>query len=100
MNYQFQIYQAHFNYIGNILIKEYETNKNEFTSQKIKCVNQMYMFTNNLNIEHNILLDKYNKETFQLEKQIQKLKKENEELHNTIRFTNLGSSRFGDKDAR
>ena len=46
---QNQIYEANFNYIGQALIKAYDTKKDNNESTKelgnlIKCINEMHMF--------------------------------------------------------
>ena len=43
--HQLQIFEAAFNFIGQILLEEYENNKQENTKHKIKCINQMHMYT-------------------------------------------------------
>ncbi len=55
---QKKVYQANFNYIGEFLKDAYEktqdTKKNIEINNLIKCINQMYIYTNQLEIEHMI----------------------------------------------
>tara|TARA_Y100000361_G_C11067492_1_gene293803 strand:+ start:504 stop:815 length:312 start_codon:yes stop_codon:yes gene_type:complete len=100
---QFLIFEAAFNFIGQILIKEYEDEllhdkKNPNIQDKIKCINQMYIYTNMLKTEHNILKDQYYEQQAKHNKEIQDLKNKLNEAHNTIRFSNLGSKRFTKKN--
>ena len=88
---QFLIFEAAFNYIGQILIKEHDQKTNKEVHNKIKCINQMYMYTHMLKTEYNLLQDKYYK-------QQEKHNKELNEANNTIRFSNLGSERFTKKN--
>jgi|11_taG_2_1085331.scaffolds.fasta_scaffold21876_2 hypothetical protein len=58
--FQNQVYEANFNYIGQALIKAYDTKKenNESTtelSNLIKCVNEMHMFVVGLKNEVQVL---------------------------------------------
>tara|TARA_Y100000592_G_C5372150_1_gene269108 strand:- start:432 stop:734 length:303 start_codon:yes stop_codon:yes gene_type:complete len=99
MNIQhFKIYEATFNYLGNILLDEYKKNKSSDTLAKIKCINQMYMYTNTLQIDYNILHNKYKNITHEHNLELQTLNKQLDEANNTIRLGNLGSTRFGKKD--
>jgi hypothetical protein len=59
-----QIYELHFNEIGNTLKKEYEKStgkKKKKISNLIKCINEMYMYTNHLEYE---LLVKEHRESY------------------------------------
>ena len=59
-----QIYELHFNEIGNSLKKAYENSsgdKRKKISNLIKCVNEMYMYTNHLEYE---LLVKEHRESY------------------------------------
>jgi hypothetical protein len=58
--FQNQVYEANFNYIGQALVKAYDTKKknNESTKQLgnlIKSVNEMHMFVSNLRNELQVL---------------------------------------------
>jgi hypothetical protein len=58
--FQNQVYEANFNYIGQALVKAYDTKKenNESTkelSNLIKCVNEMHMFVVGLRNEVQVL---------------------------------------------
>ena len=58
--FQNQVYEANFNYIGQALIKAYDTKKenNESTtelSNLIKCINEMHMFVVGLKNEVQVL---------------------------------------------
>jgi hypothetical protein len=58
--FQNQVYEANFNYIGQALVKAYDTKKenNESTtelSNLIKCVNEMHMFVVGLKNEVQVL---------------------------------------------
>ena len=58
--FQNQVYEANFNYIGQALVKAYDTKKknNESTkelSNLIKCVNEMHMFAVGLRNEVQVL---------------------------------------------
>ena len=97
MNYQLQIFEAAFNFIGQILLEEYENNKQENTKHKIKCINQMHMYTHLLKAEHDILQQKYNLLQSETNKKIQSLENKLNEANDTIRFANLGSERFRKK---
>ena len=98
MNYQLQIFEAAFNFIGQILLEEYENNKQENTKHKIKCINQMHMYTHLLKAEHDILQQKYNLLQSETNKKIQSLENKLDEANDTIRFANLGSERFRKKN--
>ena len=101
MNTQhFQIYEASFNHIGSILVEEHEKSKQKNTADKIKCINQMYMYTNTLQIDYNILLEKYKILKTEYNKQIQELNTNINEAHNIIGLKNLGSKRFTDQNAK
>ena len=100
MNYQLQIFEAAFNFIGQILLEEYENNKQENTKHKIKCINQMHMYTHLLKAEHDILQQKYNLLQSETNKKIQSLENKLDEANDTIRFANLGSERFRKKNDR
>jgi len=100
MNFDFHRFQANFNYLAEITLKEYQQNRTRDNLKKCSLLWELFYYTNNLQANHIILEDKYVSETNDLVKKLQKLKLEYEELHNTIRFTDLGSSRFSDKDAR
>ena len=57
---QNQIYEANFNYIGQALVKAYDTKKENNESTKelgnlIKCVNEMHMFVVGLRNEVQVL---------------------------------------------
>tara|TARA_R100000734_G_C3314502_1_gene106112 strand:- start:712 stop:1023 length:312 start_codon:yes stop_codon:yes gene_type:complete len=101
---QFLIFEAAFNFIGQILIKEYEQRlldeQKSNIQDKIKCINQMYMYTHMLKIDHNLLQEKYQKLDLQYKKEIQALKNKLNEANDTIRFADLGSKRFTKKDDR
>ena len=99
MNYDFQLYQAKFNYLAETLLEEYQQNRNRDNLTKCSLLWEMYYYTNNLQANNNILENKYREETHDLLKQLKQLKEKYEELHNTIRFSNLGSERFSDKNA-
>ena len=55
---QKKVYEANFNYIGVFLKEAFEktqdTKKNKEIGNLIKCINQMYIYTNQLEIEHMI----------------------------------------------
>jgi len=95
---QFLIFEAAFNFIGQILIKEHDQKKTKQIHNKIKCINQMYMYTHMLKTEYNLLQDKYYKQQEKHNKEIQDLKNKLDEANNTIRFSNLGSERFTKKN--
>ena len=100
MNTQhFQIYEASFNHIGNILVEEYDNSKQKNTADKIKCINQMYMYTNTLQIDYNILMEKYKNLKSDYDEQIQKLNIKLNEANNIVRLKNLGSKRFTNQNA-
>lgn len=98
--HQLQIFEAAFNFIGQILLEEYENNKQENTKDKIKCINQMHMYTHLLKAEHDILQQKYNLLQSETNKKIQSLENKLDEANDTIRFANLGSERFRKKNDR
>jgi|TARA_S200002703_G_scaffold65103_1_gene56233 hypothetical protein len=98
--HQLQIFEAAFNFIGQILLEEYENNKQENTKHKIKCINQMHMYTHLLKVEHDILQQKYNQLQSETNKKIQSLENKLNEANDTIRFANLGSERFRKKNDR
>tara|TARA_A100000172_G_scaffold11910_2_gene6356 strand:- start:4190 stop:4483 length:294 start_codon:yes stop_codon:yes gene_type:complete len=95
---QFLIFEAAFNYIGQILINEYDQKTNKEIHNKIKCINKMYMYTHMLKTEYDILNDKYYNLESKHNKEIQKLKNKLDEANDTIRFADLGSKRFGKKN--
>ena len=97
---QFLIFEAAFNFIAQILIKEHDQKKTKQIHNKIKCINQMYTYTHMLKIEHNILKDQYYEQQAKHNKEIQDLKNKLNEANNTIRFANLGSERFRKKNDR
>jgi hypothetical protein len=58
--FQNQVYEANFNYIGQALVKAYDTKKENNESTKelgnlIKCVNEMHMFVVGLRNEVQVL---------------------------------------------
>ena len=58
--FQNQVYEANFNYIGQALVKAYDTKKENNESTKelgnlIKCVNEMHMFVVGLKNEVQVL---------------------------------------------
>ena len=58
--FQNQVYEANFNYIGQALVKAYDTKKENNESTKelgnlIKCVNEMHMFVVGLRNEAQVL---------------------------------------------
>ena len=98
--HQFQIFEASFNYIGEVFIKEYQENKSKEINNKIKCINNMYMYTHMLKADYDILTKKYNKKEFDLNKKIQMLQNKLDDANNLIRFKNLGSKRFTDQNEK
>jgi len=90
---QKKVYQANFNYIGVFLKDAYEktqdTKKNKEINNLIKCVNQMYMYTNQLEIEHMInkkILEDQKDTNRKLEQHTNKLKKEIERYDRTFKL--------------
>jgi len=58
--FQNQVYEANFNYIGQALIKAYDTKKENKQSTTelgnlIKCVNEMHMYVSSLRNEVQVL---------------------------------------------
>jgi hypothetical protein len=58
--FQNQVYEANFNYIGQALIKAYDTKKENKQSTTelgnlIKCVNEMHMYVSSLRNELQVL---------------------------------------------
>ena len=58
--FQNQVYEANFNYIGQALVKAYDTKKENKQSTTelanlIKCVNEMHMFVSSLRNEVQVL---------------------------------------------
>ena len=98
--HHYQIFESAFNYIGEILVKEFDKNKKKETNNKIKCINKMYMYTHMLKADYDILTIKYNKMQFDLNKKIQKLENKLDDANNLVRFKNLGSKRFTDQNAK
>jgi predicted RNase H-like nuclease (RuvC/YqgF family) len=90
---QKKVYQANFNYIGEFLKDAYEktqdTKKNKEINNLIKCINQMYIYTNQLEIEHMInkkILEDQKDENRKLEQHTNKLKKEIERYDRTFKL--------------
>jgi len=90
---QKKVYQANFNYIGVFLKDAYEktqdTKKNKEINNLIKCINQMYMYTNQLEIEHMInkkILEDQKDTNRKLEQHTNKLKKEIERYDRTFKL--------------
>ena len=90
---QKKVYQANFNYIGVFLKDAYEktqdTKKNKEINNLIKCINQMYMYTNQLEIEHMInkkILEDQKDVNRKLEQHTNKLKKEIERYDRTFKL--------------
>ena len=100
MNFDFQLFQAKFNYLAENIIKQYQANRNKENLTLCSLLWELYYYTNNLQANNIILNDKYISETNKLKQELQTLQKKYEELHNTIRFTNLRDSRFSEKNDR
>jgi hypothetical protein len=90
---QKKVYQANFNYIGEFLKDAYEktqdTKKNKEINNLIKCINQMYIYTNQLEIEHMInkkILDDQKDINRELKQHTNKLKKEIDRYDRTFKL--------------
>ena len=90
---QKKVYEANFNYIGVFLKEAYEktqdTKKNKEINNLIKCVNQMYIYTNQLEIEHMInkrILEDQKDVNRKLEQHTDKLKKEIDRYDRTFKL--------------
>jgi len=92
---QKQVYQANFNYIGVFLkeafdkTKDTDTKKNKEISNLIKCINQMYIYTNQLEVEVMInrrKLDDQKDINRKLEQNTNKLNKEIERYDRTFKL--------------
>jgi hypothetical protein len=90
---QKKVYQANFNYIGEFLKDAYEktqdTKKNKEINNLIKCINQMYIYTNQLEIEHMInkkILDDQKNINRELKQHTNKLKKEIDRYDRTFKL--------------
>ena len=101
MNFKnFLVFKAAHDFIGAILIDEYEKKKSKNTSSKIKCLNQMWAYTLMLKTYTNIIEQEKIELQSKHNKEIQKLKKQLDEANNIIRFKNLGSSRFTNQNEK
>ena len=90
---QKKVYEANFNYIGVFLKEAFEktqdTKKNKEIGNLIKCINQMYIYTNQLEIEHMInkrYLEDQKDVNRKLEQHTNKLKKEIEGYDRTFKL--------------
>lgn len=92
---QKKVYEANFNYIGVFLKEAYEKTKdidpkkNKEIGNLIKCINQMYIYTNQLEIEHMInkrYLEDQKDVNRKLEQHTNKLKKEIERYDRTFKL--------------
>jgi hypothetical protein len=90
---QKKVYEANFNYIGVFLKEAFEktqdTKKNKEIGNLIKCINQMYIYTNQLEIEHMInkrYLEDQKDVNRKLEQHTNKLKKEIERYDRTFKL--------------
>ncbi len=90
---QKKVYQANFNYIGVFLKEAFEktqdTKKNKEIGNLIKCINQMYIYTNQLEVEHMInkkILEDQKDVNRELKQHTNKLKKEIERYDRTFKL--------------
>ncbi len=90
---QKKVYQANFNYIGVFLTEAFEktqdTKKNKEIGNLIKCINQMYIYTNQLEVEHMInkkILEDQKDVNRELKQHTNKLKKEIERYDRTFKL--------------
>ena len=90
---QKKVYEANFNYIGVFLKEAFEktqdTKKNKEIGNLIKCINQMYIYTNQLEIEHMInkrYLEDQKDVNRKLEQHTNKLKNEIERYDRTFKL--------------
>jgi hypothetical protein len=92
---QKQVYNANFNYIGQFLkdafekTKDIDTKKNKEINNLIKAVNQMYIYTNQLEVEHMVMEKRYEDQldvNRELEQHANKLKKEIDRYDRTFKL--------------
>ena len=98
MKFQFEIFQANFNYLANIAIKDYEQDKTKDNLLKTSLLWKVWSYTSMLLTEYNLLEDKYKSRQNDLIKENQKLKKQLDEIYKTTKLRNLQKSRYTKKN--